>query len=63
MQPILDKISQHIAKAMNVTDVCVRMEQRGAVPLTTTPEQFDVIIRNDTERNVRILCQLGLGNK
>jgi tripartite-type tricarboxylate transporter receptor subunit TctC len=62
-QPILDKISQDIAKAMNVADVRARMEQEGAVPLTTTPEEFDVILRNDTERNVRILCQLGLGNK
>jgi len=36
------------------------MEQHGAVPLTTTPEQFDVIIRNDTERNVRILREAGV---
>jgi tripartite-type tricarboxylate transporter receptor subunit TctC len=59
-QPILDKISQDIAKAMNVVDVRARMEQQGAVPLTTTPEQFDVIIRNDTERNVRILREAGV---
>ena len=59
-QPILDKISQDIAKAMNVADVRARMEQEGAVPLTTTPEEFDVILRNDTERNVRVLWEAGV---
>jgi tripartite-type tricarboxylate transporter receptor subunit TctC len=59
-QPILDKISQDIAKAINVADVRARMEQQGAVPLTTTPEQFGAIIRNDTERNLRILREAGV---
>ena len=45
---------------MNVADVRARMEQQGAVPLTATPEQFDVIIRNDAERNVRILRETGV---
>jgi hypothetical protein len=36
------------------------MEQQGAVPLATTPEQFGVIIRNDTARNVRILREAGV---
>jgi hypothetical protein len=36
------------------------MEKQGAVPVTNTPEQFDVIIRNDTERNVRILREAGV---
>jgi hypothetical protein len=36
------------------------MEQQGAPPVTNTPEQFDVIIRNDTERNVGILRNAGV---
>ena len=36
------------------------MEQQGALPVTNTPKQFDVIIRNDTERNVRILRNAGV---
>ena len=55
-----DPDSQDIAKAMNVVDARARMEQQGAVPLTSTPEQFDVIIRNDTARNVRILREAGV---
>jgi tripartite-type tricarboxylate transporter receptor subunit TctC len=59
-QPILDKISRDIAKAISIPDVRARMEQQGALPVTNTPEQFDVIIRNDTERNVRILKDAGV---
>ena len=53
-------IRQDIAKEINVADVRARMEQQGAVPLTIAPEQFDVIIRNDTARNVRILREAGV---
>jgi tripartite-type tricarboxylate transporter receptor subunit TctC len=53
-------IRQDIAKAINVADARARMEQQGAVPLTITPEQFDVIIRNDTARNIRILRGAGV---
>jgi tripartite-type tricarboxylate transporter receptor subunit TctC len=56
-------ISQNIAKAINVADVRARREQQGAVPLTITPEQFDVSIGNDTARNVRILREAGVAAK
>ena len=59
-KPILDKVSQDIAKAIGIPDVRERMEKQGAMPVTNTPEQFDVIIRNDTERNVRILRNAGV---
>jgi tripartite-type tricarboxylate transporter receptor subunit TctC len=59
-RPILDKISRDITMAINIADVRARMEQQGAVPVTNTPEQFDVIIKNDTERNVRILRDAGV---
>jgi hypothetical protein len=39
------------------------MEQQGAMPLTITAEQFDVIVRNDTARNVRILREAGVAAK
>jgi tripartite-type tricarboxylate transporter receptor subunit TctC len=59
-RPILTKISQDIAKAINIADVRARMEQQGALPVTNMPEQFDAIIRNDTERNTRILKEAGV---
>ena len=45
---------------MNIADVRARMEREGAVPVTTTPKEFDVILRNDTERDVRILREAGV---
>jgi tripartite-type tricarboxylate transporter receptor subunit TctC len=59
-RPLLTRISQDIARAINIADIRNRMEKQGALPVTSTPEQFDVIIRNDTERNVRILRDAGV---
>jgi len=59
-RPILDKISRDVTMAINIADVRARMEQQGALPVTNTPEQFAVIIRNDTERNLRILRNAGV---
>jgi tripartite-type tricarboxylate transporter receptor subunit TctC len=59
-QPILDKISQDIAKTISIPDVRARMQQQGALPVTNKPDQFDAIIRNDTERNARILREAGV---
>jgi hypothetical protein len=38
----------------------ISQDTAPAVPLTIAPEQFDVIIRNDTARNVRILREAGV---
>ena len=57
--PILDKISQDIAKAVSIPDVRAH-GATSVLPVTNTPKQFDVIIRNDTERNVRILRNAGV---
>jgi hypothetical protein len=45
--------------AINVADVRVRMEQ-GAPPITNTPDQFDAIIKTDSERNTKILRDVGV---
>jgi tripartite-type tricarboxylate transporter receptor subunit TctC len=57
---ILRKISKDITKAVNIADVRARMEQQGALVVTNTPEQFDAIISNDTERNTRVLREAGV---
>ncbi len=59
-RPVLDKISRDVARAIQMPDVRERMQQQGSVPATNTPEQFDAIIRNDTERNVKILRDAGV---
>ena len=60
-KPILSKISQDIGKALAMADVKEKMEVQGNFPAPTTPEQFDDIIKNDTDRYGKILREAGVG--
>jgi tripartite-type tricarboxylate transporter receptor subunit TctC len=57
---ILNKVSQDIAKVMQMPDVGARMNAQGSVPTASTPEQFDAVIRSDTERYTKILKDAGI---
>jgi tripartite-type tricarboxylate transporter receptor subunit TctC len=56
--PIVAKVSRDVARVL--PDLRGRMEKQGALPVTGTPEQFDAIIRNDTERNGKLLRDAGI---
>ena len=58
---IVNKVSQDIARALQLPDVHERMTRQGVVIITQTPEQFDEIIRRDTERFTRMLTEAGVG--
>jgi tripartite-type tricarboxylate transporter receptor subunit TctC len=60
-KPILNKISQDIAKVLEMADVKQRLEVQGSIPAPNTPEQFDAIIKGDTERYGKILRDAGVG--
>jgi tripartite-type tricarboxylate transporter receptor subunit TctC len=60
-KPILNKISQDIAKVLEMTDVKQKLEVQGSIPAPNTPEQFDAIIKGDTERYGKILRDAGVG--
>lgn len=60
-KPILDKVSQDIAKALQMSDVKEKLETMGSFPAPTTPEQFDEVIKSDTERYGKILREAGIG--
>jgi tripartite-type tricarboxylate transporter receptor subunit TctC len=60
-KPILDKVSQDIAKALQMADVKEKLETLGSFPAPTTPEQFDAVIKSDTERYGKILRDAGIG--
>jgi tripartite-type tricarboxylate transporter receptor subunit TctC len=62
-RPILQKVSKDIVEVLGRADLRDRMQKQGALPVTGTPEQFDVIIRNDTERNGKILRDAGITAK
>ena len=42
-------------------DVREKMQRQGALPVTSTSEQFDAIIRDDTARNSKLLRDAGIG--
>ena len=60
-KPILDKVSKDIAVALAMPDVKEKLEVQGSFAAPTTPEQFDAIIKNDTERYGKILRDAGVG--
>jgi tripartite-type tricarboxylate transporter receptor subunit TctC len=57
---ILAKISQDVAKVLEMPDVREKLTAFGSIPAPNTPEQFDAIIRSDTERYAKILKDAGI---
>jgi tripartite-type tricarboxylate transporter receptor subunit TctC len=62
-KPILNKVSQDIAKVLKMPDVVDKLEKQGSIPVTNTPEQFDAIIKNDTARYSKLLRDAGVEPK
>lgn len=62
-RPVLEKISRDTAALLRSTELRDRIQQLGAIPVTNTPEQFDAIIRSDTDRNAKIISDAGIAPK
>jgi tripartite-type tricarboxylate transporter receptor subunit TctC len=62
-KPILDKVSEDIAKALQMPDVSEKLNKQGSLPTWNTPEQFTAIIKSDTERYGKILEDAGVTPK
>ena len=60
---ILAKVSQDIAKVLEMADVLQRLTAFGSLPAPGSPEQFDTIIKADTERYAKILRDAGVAAK
>jgi tripartite-type tricarboxylate transporter receptor subunit TctC len=60
-KPILDKVSKDIAQVLAMPDVKEKLNVQGSIPAPNTPEQFDAIIKSDTERYGKILRDAGVG--
>jgi tripartite-type tricarboxylate transporter receptor subunit TctC len=58
---ILTKISKDIAEVLKMADVRERLTTYGSIPAPNTPEQFDAIIKSDTERYGKVLKDAGIG--
>jgi tripartite-type tricarboxylate transporter receptor subunit TctC len=59
-KPILNKVSQDIATVLKMPDVVEKLEKQGSIPVTNKPEEFDVILKNDTERYMKLLKDAGV---
>ena len=57
---ILNKVSQDIAAVLKMPDVIDQMDKVGNIPMPTTPEEFDMIIKNDTERYTKVMADAGI---
>jgi tripartite-type tricarboxylate transporter receptor subunit TctC len=61
--PILKKIAADIATVLKDPDVQKRYETLGAIPVTSTPEQLDAIIKSDADRYSKLLTAAGVAPK
>jgi tripartite-type tricarboxylate transporter receptor subunit TctC len=60
-KPILDKVSKDIAQVLAMPDVKEKLQVQGSIPAPNTPEQFDAIIKSDTERYGKVMRDAGVG--
>ena len=59
-QSILTKVSEDIAKVLEMPDVKEKLLAQGSIPAPTTPSEFDAINKSDTERYGKILKEAGI---
>jgi tripartite-type tricarboxylate transporter receptor subunit TctC len=59
-QPILTKVSEDIAKVLQMPDVKEKLLSQGSIPAPTMPNEFDAINKADTERYGKILKDAGI---
>ncbi|HME29895.1 MAG TPA: tripartite tricarboxylate transporter substrate binding protein [Pseudolabrys sp.] len=57
---ILTQVSQDIAQVLKMPDVVEKLTTFGSVPVPNSPEQFDAIIKSDTERYGKVLRDAGV---
>ena len=60
-KPILNKISQDIARVLEMPDIAEKMKRQGLVVVTQSPAKFDEMIKREAEHFGRILREAGIG--
>ena len=59
-QPIVNRLSGDISKALNSPDLKDRLVTAGIQPIGTTPEQFATFIRSETVRYAKVIKDAGI---
>jgi tripartite-type tricarboxylate transporter receptor subunit TctC len=57
---ILTQVSQDIAQVLKMPDMIEKLTTFGSIPAANSPEQFDAIIKSDTERYGKVLRDAGV---
>ncbi len=60
---VLAKVSRDIAAVLKMPEVAEKMIKQGSIPAPTTPEDFDRINKEDTERYAKVLQDAGIAAK
>jgi tripartite-type tricarboxylate transporter receptor subunit TctC len=60
-KPILNKVSEDIARVLHLPDVAEKMKSQGLVVATQSPDEFDAMIKSEAERYGKILRDAGVG--
>ena len=54
-KPVLDKLAAEIAKILQLPDIRERLAALGMTPWSSTPEQFDALIRSEIDRFAKVV--------
>ena len=57
---IVDRLNREIVKALETPEVKERIRKLGGEPVSTTPAQFDALIKNELATNTIIVRAAGL---
>ena len=60
-KPILNKVSEDIARILQIPEVAERLTKQGVDIVYNTPDVFDAVLKADVERNSAILRAAGIG--
>ena len=62
-RPILNQISKEVARILNLPDIKERLQAVGFVPVPTTPEEHDRILREQISTLTKLTRDAGLRSK
>jgi tripartite-type tricarboxylate transporter receptor subunit TctC len=54
-RPVVNQISQEVARILNIPDVKDKISARGAVVKPSTPEDFDKFVRAEVEKITKVM--------
>lgn len=60
---LAQRISQDIAKALQMPEVKKQLDMRGLVPIGSTPEQFERLVRSEIQTLGRVVEATGMSTE